>query len=130
MAYRTFKAWPEIEALALYGAAHADNTTLFSLLEYRVIGLGARADVRRERNSDSRLGRWLNRLFGIRLAQPLADMRLEALRRFASLISHSPRGVTCDETKEFLAAGFSHRQADWLINMPQRTRTPLRATLA
>lgn len=130
MAFRNFQAWPEVEALALYGAAHADSAPLFTALEYRVIGLGARVDVRRELRRESRLARWLNRLFGIALASPLADGRLEALRRFASIVGHSPRGATCDETKEFLAAGYSRRQAAWLIHMPLRTRTPLRAALA
>jgi hypothetical protein len=130
MAYRSFAAWPEVEALALYGAAHADEVPLFSALEYRVIGIGARTDVRRELNPDSFVARWLNRLFGIEFSRPLADQRLEALRRFASIVAHVSHDAVEDHVNEFLAAGYSRRQAEWLTRMPARARTPLRAALA
>lgn len=130
MAYRSFAAWPEVEALALYGAAHADDAPLFSALEYRVIGIGARTDVRRELRPESRLARWLNTLFGVEFARPLADGKLEALRRFASIVGHASRDAIDDHVNEFLAAGYSRRQAEWLTRMPARARTPLRAALA
>lgn len=130
MAYRDFRAWPEVEALALYGAAHADEAPLFSTLEYRAIGIGARSDVRRELKPGTRLARWLSRLFGIEAARPLADQRLEALRRFASIVGHAPRGATCDDVQSFVDAGFSRRQAEWLMKLPARARQSVRAAFA
>lgn len=130
MAYRSFAAWPEVEALGLYGAAHAEQAPLFSPLEYRVIGIGARSDVRRELRPESRAARWLNRLFGIEFARPLADGKLEALRRFASIVGRAAPDVVADHINEFLEAGYSRRQAEWLTRMPARARTPLRAAMA
>ena len=130
MAYRSFTAWPEIEAVALYGATHAEAAPLFTPLEYQVIAIGARSDVRREVDPESRFARWMERLFGYRFQRPLADLRLEALRRFASLVGRSPDGLDGSAIERFIAAGFSSRQAEWLMAAPRRARALSRVALA
>ena len=96
--------------------ATAEDAAQFTPLELRIIELAEREDVTREIEPQSRLGRWLEGLTGRRLRRPLANPRLESLRRFASLARHHPERLTAASVAEFVAAGFSEGQAWGLRN--------------
>lgn len=95
--------------------ANAADAGRFSPTELRVIDLAERIDAGREINPAGRFGRFVEWALGIRLARPLADPRLENLRRFASLARHHPRDVGEDDVRRFVDAGFSHGQAYGLL---------------
>ena len=96
-------------------AATASDAGLFSPTELRVIGLAERQDALREIAPRSRLGRFFEWAFGMRLARPLADARLESLRRFASLARHHADDVGAEDLRSFVDAGYSHGQAFGLL---------------
>jgi hypothetical protein len=96
-------------------AATASDAGLFSPTELRVIGLAERHDALREIAPQSRLGRFVEWAFGIRLARPLADTRLESLRRFASLARHHATDMGEEDIRTFVDAGYSHGQAFGLL---------------
>ncbi|MBY8822364.1 hypothetical protein [Sphingomonas colocasiae] len=113
MAYRAFDGWP-------FGVAaqRADEATsaapgtepVFSALEMSVVALAAR-DTAWSVRPRTRFVRIVEALFGIRRSNPLANPRLEALRRFA-VIARTVRGaVPAPELQAFFAAGFSPRAA-------------------
>lgn len=95
--------------------ATASDAGLFSSTELRVIGLAERGDATREIAPDSRFGRFAEWAFGLRLARPLADPRLESLRRFASLARHHAEQVGAQEVSRFVEAGYSRGQALGLL---------------
>lgn len=82
----------------------------FEPLELRVIAL-AEADPVASIGSPTRFRRLFERWFGFKLPRPLANERLEALRRFAVLARVSGDGMPAEEVRNFLTAGFSLRQA-------------------
>lgn len=92
-------------------SATAGDAGQFSHLELQAIELGESADAAVEISPQSRLGRFLAWTFGTRLALPLADPRLEALRLFASLVRHHCDRVVEADLDRLIAAGFSHGQA-------------------
>jgi len=109
MAYRAFDGWPVDVA-----AVPADETTIavpttepvFTPLELRVVALAAR-DTGWSVRPRTRFVRIVEALFGIRRPNPLANPRLEALRRFA-VVARNVRGkLPAAEIEAFLAAGFS-----------------------
>jgi hypothetical protein len=87
---------------------------LFTRGEDQVIALA-----RRDSIASIRPGSWLTnmarRLFGIVPANPLADPRLEAIRRFAVAARHGHGGTIDMERRQFLAAGFSPGHADFIM---------------
>lgn len=95
--------------------ATASDAGRFSSTELRVIDLAERFDAQREIAPESRIGRFMERALGIRLARPLADPRLESLRRFASLARHHASDVGEQDVLHFVEAGFSHGQAYGLL---------------
>jgi len=95
--------------------ATASDAGLFSSTELRVIDLAERRDATREIRPESRLGRFTEWAFGLQLARPLADPRLESLRHFASLASHHADAVRPEDVSSFVGAGFSHGQALGLL---------------
>lgn len=95
--------------------ATACDAGLFSPTELRVISLAERHDATREIAPTSRLGRFVEWALGLRLARPLADPRLESLRRFSSLARHHPARLGRDDVRRFVAAGFSQGQALGLL---------------
>lgn len=104
--------------------ATPSDAALFTPLELRIIALAEREDVTREIEPHSRLGRLLERVTGSRLRRPLANPRLESLRRFASLARHHPERLSAASIAEFVAAGFSEGQAWGLRNhLAGRART-------
>ena len=107
-------------------AATADDAGLFTSTELRVIGLAERIDATREITDRSRWGRFVEWALGIRLPRPLADPRLESLRRFASLARYHADAVDWVEIERFLGAGYSERQAQGLIGYMTRLGRSLR----
>ena len=82
----------------------------FDPLELRVIAL-AEADPVASIGSPTRFRRSVERWFGFKLPRPLANERLEALRRFAVLARVSGGRLPAEEVRNFLTAGFSLLQA-------------------
>lgn len=96
-------------------SASAADAGRFSATELRVIDLAERIDAAQEINPQGRFGRFVEWALGVRLARPLADPRLEKLRRFASLARHHPHEVGEAEIRRFIDAGFSRGQAHGLL---------------
>jgi hypothetical protein len=81
--------------------------------EWRIVEI-ARTDDLHSLNPDGFFSRLIGTLFGIRAARPLANERLEALRRFAVRAWHTdliPTRHLC----EFLDAGFSPRNVRQIL---------------
>ena len=87
---------------------------LFTRGEYQVIELARRDGIRsiRPRSWPTRIA---ERLFGIRPANPLADPRLEAIRRFAVAVKHGHGSMIEAEYRQFQAAGYALGHADFII---------------
>ena len=112
MAYRTFDAPP----LPVSESAESQATSpgaSFGPLELKVISL-AEADPIASIGAPSRFAAFFERWFGIERPRPLADSRLEALRRFAVLVRVTGGQLPGEEIGRFLAAGFTHLQARML----------------
>lgn len=88
----------------------------FTSIELHVIAAAEREDALRELSPRSRTGRLLQWAFGIELKRPLANPRLETLRRFASLASHHPAKVGDADLRRFVEAGYSPGQATGLLD--------------
>jgi len=97
-------------------AATASDAGLFSPTELRVIGFAERVDATREIAHQSRLGRFVEWALGMRLPRPLADPRLESLRRFASLARHHRDDIGEEDVDRLIDAGYSRGQAFGLID--------------
>ncbi|HYD13088.1 MAG TPA: hypothetical protein VEC11_09590 [Allosphingosinicella sp.] len=91
-------------------AADGLDQDRFDPLELRVIAL-AEADPVASIGPPTRFRRFFERWFGFKLPHPLANERLEALRRFAVLSRVSDGRLPAEEVKTFLNAGFSLLQA-------------------
>ncbi|MET0376485.1 MAG: hypothetical protein ABW128_19810 [Rhizorhabdus sp.] len=96
-------------------SASAVDAGRFSSTELRVIDFAERVDASREIDHRGRLGRFVEWALGIRLARPLADPRLESLRRFASRARHHPDEMGAEDIRRFVDAGFSQGQAYGLL---------------
>jgi hypothetical protein len=70
----------------------------------------------------STLRRWSDRLFGFNRVNPLADARLEALRRHAIRLRHA-NGATLDR-QELIEAGYAPRQIDDVEALVHRLAPP------
>jgi hypothetical protein len=86
----------------------------FSPLEWTTILL-SRRDRLSSLGKPSRIARFLGRLFGIDLKPRLADVKLEALRRFAVFSWQRGYNVPKSEFVTFRNAGFSAAQAETLL---------------
>ncbi|MCJ8157605.1 hypothetical protein [Sphingomonas sp. LaA6.9] len=115
MAYRAFdEGLFAPTAFAPAKAAQAAGEQLpFSALELRVIAL-SKSEGPSSLEPPSRLGAFLETLFAIKRPNPLADPRLEALRRFAILARSVGDRLADAEVNAFLRAGFDRVQAAWL----------------
>ena len=113
MAYRSFGATapaPDGESESAESAADRPEEVRFDPLELKVIAL-AEVDPVASIGSPARFRRFFERWFGFKLPQPLANERLEALRRFAVLARVSGGRLPAEEVRNFLTAGFSLLQA-------------------
>lgn len=111
MAYLDFSALEGESRLA-----SASDAGRFSTTELRVIDLAERIDASRELSHGSRFGRFVEGVLGVRLPRPLADPRLESLRRFASLARHHNGDIAEDDIRGFIEAGYSRGQAYGLLS--------------
>lgn len=109
MAYRAFDAPPFMFSTPS-DSEIAEPHARFDPIELQVINL-AEADPIASIGSPTRFARWFERWFGIPRPNPLADARLEALRRFAVLARVTEGQLPIEETRRFLAAGFTRLQA-------------------
>lgn len=116
-------AYLSAEALACGEAVDTREALRFSPLEMRVIALGERTDVARERRPGTWLARAADRVFGLAAAGPLADPRLEALRRFASKARHHRAALGREDVEALVAAGYTAGQVRglgvWLAARPR-----------
>lgn len=112
MAYRAFDDWSRAATENMPQPAKA-ATPAFTALELQTIAL-ARKDGAWSIRPKDRLVRLVERVFGFRQANKLANPRLEALRRFA-IVSRLSRGRPADaEIERFLEAGFAPAHATLL----------------
>lgn len=114
MAYLSFSPWAAENGAAVRTAT-ASDVIRFTPLELRVIAFAERVDATREMSRQSRVGRFLERAFGVKLNPPLASPRLESLRRFASLARHHPQEVAEADLQNLVSSGFSQGQAHGLL---------------
>jgi hypothetical protein len=123
MAYLSFSPLVAENASAA-GAATAADAGRFTAVELRVIALAEREDSRYEIAPGSMFGRLLEAVFGVKLRRPLADGRLEALRRFASLARHHPDRLGASDVQALVNAGYSPGQVYGLLGYlaPSRDR--------
>jgi hypothetical protein len=99
------------DAKAVQPSHSGDSTAArFAPLEMQVIRI-AEADPVASIGAPSRFAAFFERWLGIERPKPLADSRLEALRRFAELARVTGGQLPIDEVRSFLAAGFTQLQA-------------------
>lgn len=98
---------------------------LFDRAEWSVIAL-ARRDDAASLAPDSWWQRLRHRLFGIEASRPLANERLETLRRFAVLARLRRHSINPSEIARLVAAGFSAFQADVLLSLIDDARPSAR----
>ncbi len=119
MAYLSFAPWQADIGTALSSLpslATPADVARFSPVELRVIDFAKRIDATREIEPQGRLGRFLETILGFRLGRPLADQRLESLRRFASKVSHHGDEVADTDVRSLVEAGYSPGQAYGLLS--------------
>lgn len=100
----------------------------FTPLEWSVIAL-AKHDPLRSVGEPSRLARAMGSLFGLGTTSPLADQRLEALRRLAVHAWHHGFALPLAEIERFLSAGFVEAQIETLVSSITGLRVGARRTL-
>lgn len=113
MAYMNFSPWHE--GAAPLAEATAQDAGRFSTVELRVIDFAQRIDATREIAPEGRLGRFVEWALGIRLGRPLADKRLEKLRRFVSLARYHREALDEADVSSLIDAGYSPGQAYGLL---------------
>lgn len=94
--------------------AETSAPAAFSPLEWSVVAL-AKHDTLRSLEQPGRLSRALRSLFGLGATSPLADPRLEALRRLAVYAWNRGFALPLAEIDRFLAAGFVEAQIEALV---------------
>lgn len=109
MAYLAFDLGYSAGARAASGAAFVHDAASFTPAEWLVIRL-ARRDGLRSLKPASRLRGLIKAVFGLGPVNPLADPRLEALRRAAICCWHGPRALDREQIDALLEAGFRFDQ--------------------
>ncbi|PTM47328.1 hypothetical protein C8J24_0723 [Sphingomonas aerolata] len=95
-------------------AAQTEGRAGFTQLEWHVIML-AKQDGLRRLAVPGRLDRALRTIFGLSERSPLADPRLEALRRLSVHAWRHGFALPVAEIERFLAAGFHRGQIEVLV---------------
>jgi hypothetical protein len=90
-----------------------DNHDALGRTEWSVIDM-ARDEGPRSANPNAFINRLLSKLFGIAIARPLANERLEGLRRFA-LAAWFRSEIRLRDMRALFAAGFSSNDAARII---------------
>lgn len=93
----------------------------FSALEWSVVAL-ARRDSLSSLRAPGPIGKAMAVVFGSTSENPIADPRLEALRRMAVYGWHRGFAVSANETDRFFEAGFSTDQFELLLTSISRDR--------
>jgi len=108
--------------------------TLTPTIERRTLDRAEREAVmlaRTDRRSSIRpvgtMRRLAQRLFGLRAPNPLADPRLEALRRFAVAVAHDTPASSDREAAQLVSHGFADAQIDRARSIAERFRPAERA---
>ena len=121
MAYVKFAAAQDVSAeSARAGESAIAESGGLGRNEWSVVDF-ARNDGLWSLNPDGFLQRLVRILFGIRPPRPLANDRLEALRRFA-VIAWNKGAVGPGQVREFIAAGFSYGDAKQVLEHIARCR--------
>ena len=111
MAYRAFDVGSfDLDTSWEHSTAQTAIAARFTPLEARVITMADHDRLETGRPL-SRLGRAFDAIFGIKRAAPLADPKLEALRRFTVVARLAEGRLPEREIEAFTAAGFSPLQA-------------------
>jgi hypothetical protein len=117
MAYIDF-AEPALAPLAPMSFAPAqpikETAAAFSRDEWTIINL-ARNDGLSSLREESPFKDLLRQIFGIERKRPLANPRLESIRRIAVLSWHYSYNVASSEIRAFFAAGFSPDHYDAML---------------
>ncbi len=113
MAYRNFAAEDFANGFSFTRESPSSPADLFTWEEWSVIDL-AKHDGVWSLKPESRLKRLASFLFGIETARPLANQRLESLRRLAVQVWRRGK-LTRVAVEEFIAAGFSRVHAEAVL---------------
>ena len=121
MAYENRRLAPEIaldrqaepQAFLGTGLGSTNDNDALGRTEWSVIDM-ARAEGPRSANPNALINRLLRKLFGIAIARPLANERLESLRRFALAAWFRPE-ISLRDMRRLFAAGFSSNDAARII---------------
>ncbi len=97
------------------------RASALSPLEWQVVAL-ARGDRIASVKKPGRVARALQWLFGLKHANSLSNMRLEALRRMAVLSWHRGYSVPEGEVRTFISAGFTLAHYNILLTHINATR--------
>jgi hypothetical protein len=125
MAYVNFaETAPALVFHSLQGRK-AETAAQFDALELSVVAL-ARRDSLRSLRTPGRIAKAMAVLFGSTSENPIADPRLEALRRMAVHGWHRGFAVPASEILRFTAAGFSADQLELLLTSIGRARAARR----
>jgi hypothetical protein len=108
-------SFPTRQGTHLSAPAARPPATGFSALEWSVIAFAERDGVR-SLEQPGRVSRAMGSLFGLRTPSPLADPRLEALRRLAVLAWRHGFALPAAEIERFLSAGFVEAQIETLVD--------------
>ncbi|WP_380877915.1 hypothetical protein ACFB49_14780 [Sphingomonas sp. DBB INV C78] len=109
-----FMEFTEAAATGAQPIVASKALSLFERAEWAAIAL-AKQDDAASLAPDSLWQRLRRKLFGIEAARPLANERLETLRRFALIARLRRRRIDHHEIARLVSAGFSAFQADVLL---------------
>ena len=112
-------------ALLFHATAGRAKPATFTPLEWSVVAL-ARRDSLRSLQTPGRVARAMATVFGGRSENPIADPRLESLRRAAVHAWHRSFAIPDSEIERFYAAGFSADQLHLLLTSISRDRSAAR----
>ncbi len=119
MAYVNFA---ETAPALVFRAPSLKKAASFSALEWSVVAL-ARRDSLGSLRTPGRIAKAMAVVFGSRSENPIADSRLEALRRAAVHAWHRSFAIPESEIERFYEAGFSPDQLELLLTSISRDRS-------